>query len=49
VFPLLKTEDETQETGTGVNHSSRFRKKLVRSLWSTRGCVLGLTNNGTRV
>ncbi|GFR14553.1 uncharacterized protein TNCT_453511 [Trichonephila clavata] len=49
-FTCMKSEDEPcKKRHWRFNHSSRFRKKLVRSLWSTRGCILGLTNNGTRV
>ncbi|XP_055950157.1 uncharacterized protein LOC129984322 isoform X1 [Argiope bruennichi] len=49
-FTCMKLENEPcKKHQWRINRSSRFRKKLVRSLWSTRGCILGLKNDGTHV
>ncbi|KAF8773813.1 hypothetical protein HNY73_016437 [Argiope bruennichi] len=49
-FTCMKSENEPcKKHQWRINRSSRFRKKLVRSLWSTRGCILGLKNDGTHV
>ncbi|GIY19115.1 hypothetical protein CEXT_118481 [Caerostris extrusa] len=49
-FTCMKSENEPcKKRRWRPNHFTRFRKKLVRSLWSTRGCILGLKNDGTQV
>ncbi|KAG8181768.1 hypothetical protein JTE90_018075 [Oedothorax gibbosus] len=42
-FTCLKTDKEPcKKRRWSIYHTTAFRKKLVRSLWSTRNCVFGL-------